>query len=450
MTEKRKKRRQFGTVLLRRNPSGKTQTWIGRYAYRGVRCQRSFGKDGRIQAQSWLEEEKLLVDLDRRDIQRWVPWSERRRKEMTSHLTFDQWADHYINTHRRKDGQPLTGSSKRNLRADVAHLREAFGTTPLTSITPAMIHEWYETEHPEGPWAWKRECERLKSILEEATKPSDGASPLIETNPFMLPIPPDPDPKSWRVQPVDGETLRMLYTAMPAYTRIAVYLAAMVGGLRTGELCALQREDINLEGRTLTVRYSVNRGADDLGRSRLGRTKTPHSRRTCPIPDLIIPLLKEHLNQLDPDNPMLLQARRGEVIAQTTLTSQLKRARERIGLHQAVTFRTLRVTHTTLLMQYGGTVREAMDEIGDQTMEVVLKHYARTIPEHRRLVVNRMAEAMAHDDHAPATTLKTPDGTITDPANPDTTYKRIRECLEELASILEDTSKTNYQDGRHE
>lgn len=63
MTEKRKKRRQFGTVLLRRNPSGKTQTWIGRYTYRGIRCQRSFGKDGRIQAQSWLEEEKLLVDL---------------------------------------------------------------------------------------------------------------------------------------------------------------------------------------------------------------------------------------------------------------------------------------------------------------------------------------------------------------------------------------------------
>ena len=134
MTEKRKKRRQFGTVLLRRNPSGKTQTWIGRYTYKGVRCQRSFGKDGRIQAQSWLEEEKLLVDLDRRDIQRWVPWSERRRKEMTSHLTFDQWADHYINTHRRKDGQPLTGSSKRNLRADAAH---STGSRPQIMASPA-------------------------------------------------------------------------------------------------------------------------------------------------------------------------------------------------------------------------------------------------------------------------------------------------------------------------
>ncbi|WP_137658305.1 hypothetical protein [Bifidobacterium moukalabense] len=98
----------------------------------------------------------------------------------------------------------------------------------------------------------------------------------------------------------------------------------------------------------------------------------------------------------------------------------------------------------------GAPVRETMDEIGDQTMEVVLKHYARTIPEHRRLVVNRMAEAMAHDGHEPAATLKTPDGTMTDPADSDATYKRIRECLEELASILEDAIKTNNQDGRRE
>jgi hypothetical protein len=91
-----------------------------------------------------------------------------------------------------------------------------------------------------------------------------------------------------------------------------------------------------------------------------------------------------------------------------------------------------------------------MDEIGDQTMEVVLKHYARVIPEHRWLVVNRMAEAMAHDGHEPAATLKPPDGTMTDSADPDATYKRIRECLEELASILEDAIKTNNQDGRRE
>lgn len=62
----------------------------------------------------------------------------------------------------------------------------------------------------------------------------------------------------------------------------------------------------------------------------------------------------------------------------------------------------------------------------------------------------RVAEAMAHDNHDPATTLKTPDGTMTDSADPDAVHRHIRECLEELASILKDTSKTNDQDGRHE
>ena len=94
MTEKRKKRRQFGTVLLRRNPSGKAQTWIGRYTYKGIRCQRSFGKDGRIQAQSWLEEEKLLVDqataplLSSRRILSSCPFH---RARNPNHGESDQW-----------------------------------------------------------------------------------------------------------------------------------------------------------------------------------------------------------------------------------------------------------------------------------------------------------------------------------------------------------------------
>lgn len=94
---------------------------------------------------------------------------------------------------------------------------------------------------PRGPW---RERERLKSILEKATKPSDGASPLIETNPFILPIPSGPEPESWRIRPVDGKTLRMRYVAMPAYTRIAVYLSALAGG-EAGDFLKHDRQGAN-------------------------------------------------------------------------------------------------------------------------------------------------------------------------------------------------------------
>lgn len=83
-----------------------------------------------------------------------------------------------------------------------------------------------------------------QQILEKATKPSDGASPLIETNPFILPIPPDPEPESWRIRPVDGKTLRMRYVAMPAYTRIAVYLSALAGG-EAGDFLKHDRQGAN-------------------------------------------------------------------------------------------------------------------------------------------------------------------------------------------------------------
>lgn len=48
-------------------------------------------------------------------------------------------------------------------------------------------------------------------------------------------------------------------------------------------------------------------------------------------------------------------------------------------------------------MQNGGTVREAMDSIGDSTQEVVMRHYTRTVHEHQRQVVNRMASGMASE-----------------------------------------------------
>lgn len=51
-------------------------------------------------------------------------------------------------------------------------------------------------------------------------------------------------------------------------------------------------------------------------------------------------------------------------------------------------------------MQAGGTLREAMDQIGDQTEEVLVRHYLRSVPEHQRDVANRMAEEMAQADPA--------------------------------------------------
>ena len=164
--------------------------------------------------------------------------------------------------------------------------------------------------------------------------------------------------------------------------------------MRIGEVCALTVDDFDFEARTMSVNHSVCRGDQDSGPLRLGPVKSDHSKRVCVLPDLLVPLIREHIRtRRDQSSPYVFQGKRSMILPPQTLGNHFRRAREVAGCPTA-TFRTLRVTHTTLLMQSGGTIREAMDSIGDSTQEVVVRHYTRTVPEHQRQVVNRMTGGM--------------------------------------------------------
>ena len=94
-----------------------------------------------------------------------------------------------------------------------------------------------------------------------------------------------------------------------------MYLAACAGGMRIGEVCGLMDTDFDLENKVLMIRRSVSHGAEDLGPSRIGRLKTKGSRRTVPIPDMLIPLIRMHLeDRPDQSNHMFFQAKRGEIL----------------------------------------------------------------------------------------------------------------------------------------
>lgn len=68
---------------------------------------------------------------------------------------------------------------------------------------------------------------------------------------------------------------------------------------------------------------------DDLGPSRIGRLKTKGSRRTVPIPDMLIPLIRMHLeDRPDQSNHMFFQAKRGEILCQNTLRNHFMKARK--------------------------------------------------------------------------------------------------------------------------
>ena len=211
------------------------------------------------------------------------------------------------------------------------HLRDAFGEKRLASITPSMIRDWYEGDHPEGPWAFKRECERLKAILTDASNPASTgirqSSKRIRSSCQYRQI-------RKRNRAKSAHWTRTRYIACtrkcPNTRASACCWQRWLGHEDRGIVCPASRghrlEKQNAQRQR--QREPRNRGP---GRITNRQNQKRHSVRTCPIPDLLIPVLQKHLDTLDTDNPMLIQAKRGEVIAQTTLAGQFKTARERLN-----------------------------------------------------------------------------------------------------------------------
>ena len=143
---------------------------------------------------------------------------------------------------------------------------------------------------------------------------------------------------------------------MPRHLRLAITLAIAAGGLRIGEVCGLQRQDIDLDRRTITIRRT--RLAEK--RSIAGDPKTPASRRTEPLPESVIPEIKAHLDRWVQDKPdaWIFRGRisiihdRNSPIALSSMRSDFIAARHKAG-RDDLRFHDLRVTALTMLAQQG-------------------------------------------------------------------------------------------------
>ncbi len=389
-------RMQWGTVFPRKNREGKVSSWVARYTSpldHSKKISKSFPIGQKALAYQWLEEEHALVDRAEMGLAQWTPPSERIEREHGP--TFEEYANQWIREYRLVDGRRAEGATRRNLEADVSHLIRAFGGMEIGKIRRKDLRDWYDAEHPEGPHSFHRQCARMKRILKAAEDGSVGEwGKLIQKSPWSFRLPPLPESGREDVEPVTPVELKKLYHAMPCYDRLIVYIAAVVGGLRIGEACALRKSDIDLDRLEMHVAHSVNRGSDDLGPNELCRTKTKKSNRVVPIPEVIVPFIREHISRwCDPDDPMLFQARRADILSPTTVQQQFRAARKAAG-RTDITFHTLRATHATMLLICGGTLRECMDELGHTSERIAIQHYQRIVPEHRRQAVERMAERM--------------------------------------------------------
>ena len=181
--------------------------------------------------------------------------SERRRRKRTSLISFEDYVTQWAEEYRLPNGERIAGGTLRNLNS-ILRISCRASRAKFWPRSHRRTSNAGTTPHPEGQWAFRRSCMRLKAAFTSATKMSmDGSPPLIRDNPFILPIPPAPRSAREDVPPVTPLELSLIAENMPDYTRLTVVLATLVGGLRCGELCGLQVKDIDLKAKRLTVRH---------------------------------------------------------------------------------------------------------------------------------------------------------------------------------------------------
>lgn len=379
-------KKTFGSVVRRADRG----TFRAKYTYKGDVITKTFKDE--LSARAWLNSERSRVEADKAGIQQWTTPTDRKRQEQAAERRRTLFCDYVENTfipewlEYKADGGKAEGSTIYQRREHLKKIHEAeWWREPIQSITPADIERWKTTIVE--PWARYHVFKTCKKIFTQAQR--EG---VINTNPFdSVKSPSRPKSAQARIPVARENELAVMYQHMPEYTRISVYLGAVLG-LRISEICALRVGDIDLKNKTVTVRHSR-----DSITGGLKGTKTAASNATIHMGEAMRDMLETQIHGKQATD-YVISAQRAETIAPQTLRKQLQAAREAAGrpdLH----FHTMRKTAITTAVQAGATPADTKKFGRHDDYETSLTFYQAADDERRLAEISEGVEArlMPHE-----------------------------------------------------
>lgn len=198
---------------------------------------------------------------------------------------------------------------------------------------------------------------------------------LIPRSPFVKITMPRAERE--RVTPLTVAQVIALRDEMrPKYRAMVTAQAGL--GLRIGELLALRVEDVNFLGRSVRIEHQI----DKVTRERVA-PKTPKSRRTVPLPDVVSVALAEHIRQHPPaKSGLLFHTAGGMPYWHEYYTSKVfKPAVERAQLPSGTTTHDLRHHFASVLLQAGESVVAVAERLGHEDGTLVLTTYGHLMPD---------------------------------------------------------------------
>jgi integrase len=225
---------------------------------------------------------------------------------------------------------------------------------------------------------------------------------LIPENPARpVPLPAKPKHQSEGLTPKQVAA----FVAAAAGDRLyALYLLAIDGGLRQGELLGLNWKDVDLERGTVRVNKSLEEVKGEL---KLKTPKTAASVRTVRLSATTTAALGEHrrarlaVGHCTPDTPVFCGSRRGQWLRKSDVFRHsfapiLARAKLKFRFHD------MRHASASLLLAGGVDVKTVQSRLGHMAAAITMDIYAHALDRGQQTAADRMQAILAPKPNAGA------------------------------------------------
>lgn len=263
------------------------------------------------------------------------------------------------------------------------HIVPSLGHIPLSKLTPAHLQTFYSKLGKKDKPLSNRSIQFAHTLIHEALNRALKWG-LVGRNVAEAVDPPRVEKNkgtSW----TPGQTVAFMEEAIQNKYGIAFELAIYTG-MRKGEILALHWEDIDLDGMTLRVRYSLT---FVKGEALFQQPKTERGRRSIALPESLVLSLRRHkalqarerlqMGSAYNNHDLVVCRATGAPLNPRNLDDSWYSLLKKTQLPK-IRFHDLRHTHASLLLQQGVHPKIVSERLGHSNINITLDTYSHVLP----------------------------------------------------------------------
>lgn len=285
-------------------------------------------------------------------------------------ITISEYLTNYMETVGKHTLRPKTIETNSSIIR--IHIIPAIGKIKLAQLRPDHLQSLYSQKLDAG--LSRRTVHYIHSIIHKALRQAvrwgivaRNVSDLVDA----------PSPKRRPPSVYTAEQVQTFLSSVKDDRFYLIYVLAIYGGFREGELLGLHAEDVQLEAGVITVKraaqYLLGKGVV------ITEPKTAKSRRSVKLPTTALKVLEEYLKQLNINQGLIFTTASGNPISPRFLVKKFKQAITKAGLPD-IRFHDLRHTSATLLLSANVHPKVVQERLGHSSITLTMDTYSHVIP----------------------------------------------------------------------